>query len=80
MSHFMMNRTIERTKFVHVNWNITIFFAENHVGKLIMVHGRTKEMKIQCVLRTKGEVIVGIFTFILSFLFVYLRESSKAKD
>lgn len=41
-----------------------------------MVHGSTKEMKIQCVLRTKGEVIVGIFTF----LFVYLRESSKAKD
>lgn len=45
-----------------------------------MVHGSTKEMKIQCVLRTKGEVIVGIFAFILSFLFVYLRESSKAKD
>lgn len=44
-----------------------------------MVHGSTKEMKIQCVLRTKGEVIVGIFVFILSFLFVYLRESSKAK-
>ena len=39
-----------------------------------MVHGSTKEMKIQCILRTKGEVIVGIFTFILSFLFVYLRE------